>query len=179
MVFTLTAAALLLSAPAGGLISGPQVGSALPGPFEPLHLTGPDAGDEACLYCKYGNAPVVMVFARKVSPELETLLKKLETAASEHREAKLGACAIVLDASEDAKKSARKLAERANLRETILACIDAGKIAEYQLSADAEITVLLYNKRTVRVNYAFRSGELNEQKCAKIIGDLPAILPAK
>ena len=64
---SLLLAALLLSPIAADVKSGPQVGSTLPGPFEPLNLNGPDAGDECCLFCKYGNNPVVMVFASKPS----------------------------------------------------------------------------------------------------------------
>ncbi len=44
------AAVLLLSSAcaAGDLKSGPQVGKAVPGPFNPLNVTGPDAGSKRC-----------------------------------------------------------------------------------------------------------------------------------
>jgi len=44
---------------------------------------------------------------------------------------------------------------------------------------DADITVVLYTKRTVKSNYAFRKGELNADAIAKIVADIPKILPAK
>lgn len=29
--------------------SGPQVGTSIPGPFHPLHASGPNAGEKVCL----------------------------------------------------------------------------------------------------------------------------------
>src|SRR5688572_2988991 len=79
--------------------SGPQVGDRLPGPFDPLHLNGPDADEESCLFCKYGNDPVVMVFARSQSDGLTKLLKAAEAAAVKHESAGLGAAVVYLDTS--------------------------------------------------------------------------------
>ncbi len=52
---------------AASLQSGPQAGQKVPGPFKPLHATGPDAGQQVCLVCKNGANPVAMIFARNVS----------------------------------------------------------------------------------------------------------------
>ena len=76
---------VLLTVPvfAGGTAkSGPQVGEKVPGPFEPLNVTGPDAGKKACLYCRNGTHPVVMIFARATSPQLVSLLKRVDAATA-------------------------------------------------------------------------------------------------
>jgi len=39
---------------AAALKSGPQVGESVPGPFEPLNVTGAQAGQKFCQYCKNG-----------------------------------------------------------------------------------------------------------------------------
>src|SRR5581483_10780528 len=57
--------------------SGPQVGQSVPGPFHPLNINGPKAGEKNCLYCQNGNNPVAMIFAREVSEPLTTLIKKI------------------------------------------------------------------------------------------------------
>ena len=36
-------------ASAGDLKSGPPEGKSIPGPFHPLHASGPDAGKKVCL----------------------------------------------------------------------------------------------------------------------------------
>lgn len=40
---------LAVAALAGDLKSGPQPGDRVPGPFNPLHCSGPDEGDKLCL----------------------------------------------------------------------------------------------------------------------------------
>ena len=37
------------AATAGDLTSGPPEGKMIPGPFHPLHASGPDAGHKVCL----------------------------------------------------------------------------------------------------------------------------------
>jgi hypothetical protein len=39
------------------------------------------------------------------------------------------------------------------------------------------VTVVLYNKRDVKANYAFRKGELNSQAIEKVIEGLSKIAP--
>src|ERR1700676_1472643 len=63
-----------------GVKSGPQVGEKVPGPFHPLNITGKSAGEKHCLYCDNGPAPVAVVFARELTPEVTALIKKLDDA---------------------------------------------------------------------------------------------------
>ena len=51
----------------GEFASGPSTGTKLPGTFVPVLLNTEDAGDECCVLCKFGNDPVVMVFASRPS----------------------------------------------------------------------------------------------------------------
>ncbi len=166
-------------APAAGTESGPQVGDRVPGPFEPLHLNGPDAGDESCLYCKYGNDPVVMIFARGQSDGLTRLIRATEKAAAEHKAADLGACVIYLDTADGLKAAGRKLADDEKLKHVILACAKPAAVADYKIAPEADVTVLLYSNRTVRANHAFKKGELTDAAVTQVMAELPKILPAK
>lgn len=179
-VFALLAvAAVAVAVQGAGPESGPQVGDRLPGPFDPLHLSGPDAGEESCLFCKYGNDPVVMVFARSHSDGLAKLLKGAEAAAVKHEAAGLGAAVVYLDTSAPLKASAKKLADDAKLKHAVLTCIEPKAMEAYKLSADADVTVLLYSNRTVRANHSFKKGELTDKAVEKVLADLPKVLPAK
>jgi hypothetical protein len=155
---------------AADLKSGPQVGATLPGPFEPLNLNGPDAGDESCLYCRYGNVPVVMVFASKPSEKLAKLVGEVEKAAAAAK-AEVGACLVVTDTSAATQTVLKKLADDAKLKATILSVIDPGKLKDYELAKDAEVTVLLYSRRVVRINHAFKSGELTDKAIEAVAAD--------
>jgi hypothetical protein len=147
------------AAPAGEFVSGPQVGTKLPGTFEPLHINGADAGEQCCMFCKYGNSPVAMGFAARPSPAIAELVAKLETTAAGAK-GPAGACVIVMDTSSATRTELKQLAERQNLKHVVLAVINPGELNRYALHPDAEDTVILFNNQVVRVNRAFRVGEL-------------------
>jgi len=162
----------------GEFVSGPQVGSKVPGAFEPLHINGPDAGDEECVFCKYGNSPVVMVFAAKPTEALASLVRKMEKAAGEAK-GEVGACVVVTDTSDATKAELGKLAGKENLKRVILAVIDPRKLKKYALHPEADVTVLLYSKQFVSVNRAFKSGELSEKAVAEIADEVAKFYAGK
>ena len=49
----------------------------------------------------------------------------------------------------------------------------------FKVAKDAEVTVVLYVDHAVKANHAFAAGQLNDQAAAKILADLPKILPSK
>src|SRR5947209_17773639 len=81
-------------AAAENMKSGPQVGDKVPGPFHPMNVTGADAGQKVCLYCKNGTNPVAMVFARDCSDALASLIKKIDAATEANKEQKMGSFVV-------------------------------------------------------------------------------------
>jgi hypothetical protein len=142
--------------------SGPAAGAKVPGPFEVFHINGEDAGKDACLYCKYGDAPVVMVFATKASDTLNRFIQRLDQAATSAGGKDVGACVVFTGDNDDVKASLPQVADKEKLKKVILA-MDPRGLGKYKLNPDAEVTVLLYNKHTVKVNHAYKAGELNEK----------------
>lgn len=150
-------------------LSGPQVGAKIPGPFEPLNINGKDAGEEACLYCRYGNAPVVMIFATKPTEGLTALVRQVEKAAvGTGKGDEVGACVVITESNAETKTALTKLADQENLKKVVLGMVQRGQLKKYQLHPDAEVTMLLYSKQVIRVNHAYKAGELTE----KVAGDL-------
>jgi len=49
----------------------------------------------------------------------------------------------------------------------------------YGLAAEADVTVILYTKRVVKANYAFKKGKMTTDDVTRILGDLSKIVPAK
>jgi hypothetical protein len=156
--------------------SGPQAGDKVPGPFKPMNVTGPDAGKEECLYCKHGSKPMVMVFARELTPGVAALIKKLDAATDAKSEAGLASCVIVLTDA-NVGPSLAKWAGGEKITHTVLATYAKDGPAKYNLSGDAAVTVLLYTKQTVKVNHSFRAGELTEAKADTVLADIAKILP--
>jgi hypothetical protein len=181
----ITLAALAVLAVAGsvvlaaGLKSGPQVGEEVPGPFEPLNVTGPDAGEHKCLYCKNGPNPVAMIFARDVSEPVVTLIKKVDAATAEHKDARMGSFVVFLSDDKALPEKLKAMAEKENIKHTILS-VDAPKgPALYEVSPDADVTVVLYTDHMVKANYAYGKGELKDKDVSRVLGDVTKILPEK
>lgn len=123
-----------------------------------------------------------MIFARNIDSSLTSLVKKIDAATKENSSAKMGSFVVFLASDDDAKKmevSLPEYAKKENIKSLVLAIDNVAGPQAYNIAKDAEVTVVLYNKRTVKANYAFRKGELNEKAVEAIVKDIPKILPEK
>src|SRR4051812_14009141 len=66
------------------LKSGLQVGEAVP-QFYVRAVTGPLKNKSVCYVCRNGDRPVIMLLARKVTPEVTKLLKEVDQLVDSHR----------------------------------------------------------------------------------------------
>ena len=172
-------AAVLLTVPviaAGTATSGPQVTEKVPGAFLPLNVTGPDAGNKACLYCRNGSHPVVMIFARAPPPQLVGLLERIDAATAAHGNESMGSCAIFCNDAEELPGRLAQLAKQSKLNHIILGTFAAAGPTRYKIAEDADVTVLLYTHGTVKANHSFKRGELSEASIGTIMADVPLIL---
>ncbi len=159
--------------------SGPKVGEELPGTFVPLNVTGPDAGKTTCIFCEYDDRPVAMVFARGTSEPLTHLIKRLDSATAKHKPSGLGSFVVFLSSEEGLGKQLKQLAEQEKLGHTVLRTFKPEGPKGYNVSKEAEVTVILYTDRVVKAKHVFGKGELKEKDVDAILADLPRILPAK
>ena len=174
-------AAVLLTVPviaAGTATSGPQVTEKVPGAFLPLNVTDCQltAGNKACLYCRNGTHPVVMIFARAPTPQLVGLLERIDAATAAHGSESMGSCAIFCNDAEELPGRLAQLAKQSKLNHIILATFAAAGPTRYKIAPDADVTVLLYTHGTVKANHSFKRGELSEESIGTIMADLPLIL---
>ena len=158
------------------LKSGPQVGEQVPGPFHPLNVTGAMAGKKNCLYCQNGTSPVAMIFAREVSPALTHLLKKVDAETSKNKRARMGSFVVFLCDKEGCESQLKNLAEKEGLKQIVLSIDNPAGPQKYNVARDADITVVLYSDHTVRSNFAYRAGQLNDQAIDQIVASIPKIL---
>ena len=157
--------------------SGPQVGDEVPGPFHPLNVTGPNAGEKVCLYCQNGSNPVAMIFAREVSEPLVTLIKKIDATTEQNKDAKMGSFVVFLGDPDELSAKLKDVAERQQIKHTVLSVDNPAGPQAYKVAKDADVTVVLYNKHNVKANFAFPKGQLTEKDIDTIISSVPKILP--
>jgi hypothetical protein len=157
--------------------SGPQVGDDVPGPFHPLNVTGEKAGEKNCLFCSNGSNPVAMIFARETSDELTALIKKIDACTEKNKDNKMGSFVVFLSDSEGLADQLKKLAEKESIKRCVLSIDNPSGPKAYNVSKDADVTVVLYTNRVVKANYAFKKGELKEKDIDVVLGDVSKILP--
>jgi hypothetical protein len=164
------------SATAGELKSGPQVGEEVHG-FNPLNCTGDHAGEKHCLICENGANPVAIVFARQVTPEVTKLIKRIDQATDKNAGKSMGSFAVLLNDAEALESKLKELAKKEKIEHCVLTIDDAEGPKDYNIATEAEVTVVLYCMSTVKANYVFKKGELNDKGIAAVVADLAKILP--
>lgn len=152
-----------------------------PGPYSSVVATGPQRGQSYCFICETADRPAVVVFARSLSAPLGKLVHEIDQPVVQHQAA--GLCAWVTFLSDDQPgldPEVVKWARRHAIGTVPLAVFDnTDGPASYRLSRDADVTVLLFVKRRVVANYAFRTGELNEEGIAAVLKNIPSIIDDK
>jgi hypothetical protein len=122
---------------------------------------------------------VVAIFAREVTPALTSLVKKIDEATAKNEKDEMGSFLVVLSDDKGMKDQLKSLAKKEKIKDTVLTVYGSKGPDDYDIAKDADVTVLLYLKKKVKVNYAFRKGELQDKQIEQIISDLPKILPKK
>jgi hypothetical protein len=157
--------------------SGPQAGEEVPGPFHPVNVTGPNAGEKFCLYCQNGTNPVAMIFAREISPPLVKLIKQIDKATAKHEDEKMGSFVVFLSDSADLEKKLKDIADKEGIKHTILAVDNPAGPQAYKIAKDADVTVVLYTNHKVKANYSFAKRELKDKDINTIVASVSKILP--
>jgi hypothetical protein len=164
-------------APAAPCISGLAVGQR-PGPYSSLIATGPQRGQSYCYICETADRPAVVVFARHPGDALGKLVRQIDLAVTEHKSADLRAWVTFLSDDQPALDPQLVQWSRQHaIRGVPLGIFeDSAGPPSYRVAADADVTVLLFVKRKVTCNFAFRDGELTDEKIALVMKALPGIL---
>lgn len=119
------------------------------------------------------------MFAREVNPGLTSLVKKLDAATATHADCSFRAVVVLLSDDEKLEEKLKELAEKEGIKKVVLAVESPVGPPKYELSKDADVTVLLYEKKTVKKNFAFAKGELTDAKAAAVADAVKEILPEK
>ena len=176
MIRTFLATALVVcggAAIAADLKSGPQTGEMIPGPFHPLNVNGEDAGKKACLYCKGGDSPVVAIFARSADDaKLKKLITTLEDATVKNAKAELNGFVVFCSNNDKLQAKLKEFAEKAQLKNVILAIDEPAGPDKYNISKHADITVVLYKERVVRANHTYAKGKLTDKDIETVSAEI-------
>jgi hypothetical protein len=120
-----------------------------------------------------------MIFAREVSDNLTSLVKKIDAATVTNKKARMGSFVVFLSDDEGLGDKLKEIAKKEDIKQTVLTIDNPAGPKGYNVAKDADVTVVFYNKRKVEANHAFRKGELNSQAIEKVVADVKKIVPTE
>jgi hypothetical protein len=120
-----------------------------------------------------------MIFAREINDGLTSLVKKIDDATDKHSDCRMGSFVVFCNDDEGLEKKLKALAEKQKLKHIVLTIDNPAGPKSYEIAKDAEVTVVLYTRQTVKANYVFKKGELKDADINKIVSDVSKILPEK
>jgi hypothetical protein len=143
-------------------------------------VLGEQRGQSHCFICETADRPAVIVFARSLSEPLGKLVVALDQAVLEHKKADLRSWVTFLGEDESTLgPQILQWGKKYALRSVPLGVFeDKGGPPSYRLTRDAEVTVLLSVKQKVVRNFAFRAGELTDERIADVLRAVPTIASA-
>lgn len=118
---------------------------------------------------------MVCVFTRKTSEPLASLVKQIDEKIAGNKALK--SFVVVLGQSPDkGREELRKLAHEKGISNIPLTMYgEPGGPPDYELSRDADVTVLMWKRHKVAVNHAFK-GELTDKDIGAVVADIPKLL---
>lgn len=90
----------------------------------------------------------------------------------------MGSFVVFLSDDEKLEKQLKELADKLHLQKVILTIDNPAGPKAYKISKDADVTVLLYDRQTVKYNFAYRKGELSPQAVQQIVAAMQKVLEA-
>jgi hypothetical protein len=173
----LLALATLASDP---LVSGLEPGRR-PGPYASIVAVGPQRGKSHCFICETADRPMAVVFARQPTDALASLVRGIDRELIAHKSADLRAWVTFLSDDQPALDPRLvKWAQDQAIRLVPLGIFeDAGGPPSYRLNREAEVTVLLAVKQKVVHRFAFRPGELTDERIAAVLKAVSATAVTK
>lgn len=179
--FAAFAAVLAVSAGfvvAAEIQSGLEKGKGVP-PFNVKDVTGPNKdGDELCYRCRYGNQPVVSVFAKEMTEEVAQLSKELDNVVAKNRDQKMaGFVVLMTETPEKAAPALAAAAKKHKISQMPLTTYAGAKGPDgYKINAKADVTVMMWVDGKVKVSQGLNTSDLNKETIAKLVGETKNIL---
>jgi hypothetical protein len=161
---------------AGPCVSGLTPGQR-PGPYSSLVSVGKERGQAHCFICETENRPAVVIFARSLDESLGKLTRGLDKALVDHKTSDLRAWVTFLNTDQATfDPKVVEWSKKQAIRGVPLSVFeDADGPPSYKLNREAEVTVLVFVKQKVVHNFAFRAGELTDERIADVLKVVAAV----
>ena len=121
---------------------------------------------------------MVSVFTRKITDDLASLVKEIDNTVNKNSGKKMRAFVVYLgDDPAAAEKKLQALAKEQKITKTPLTVFRTEEgPPNYRISRDADITVLMWSKRTVKANVTFGKKMLTKKDIENVVKSTAKIL---
>jgi hypothetical protein len=152
-----------------------------PGPYSGIVAVGTERGQSHCFICDTAERPAVVVFARHLDDQLAKLVAGIDKLLADNKKAELRGWITFLNDDQTAlDPQVVDWAKKHAIRNVPMAVFeDTVGPPTYKLSRDADVTVILFTKHKVVNNFAFRNGELADERIAEVLKAVPGLLEAE
>ncbi len=118
---------------------------------------------------------MVFIFAKNTSDQLASLAKQIDKVVAQNKDKKLSAVINLIGEPTDAYlEKAKKFAHENGLKHVVIAV--TGDADKFNVSDDAEVTVMHYKRKKVKFNYAVDKDGFNKEAIDKIVRGIETIL---
>ena len=118
-----------------------------------------------------------MIFAREINDGLTSLVKKIDEATDKNSDCRMGSFVVFCSDEEGLREKLEALAKKEKLKHIVLTIDNPAGPERYNVAKDADVTVVLYTKSKVKVNYAFKKDQMTDKDINRIVSDVSKILP--
>lgn len=91
----------------------------------------------------------------------------------------MGSFVVVMTDDDKAEETLKKMADKEGLKKVVLTIDNPNGPPKWKIEKDADVTVILYVKNTVKETLAFEKGKLDDKAIEKVIAKLDSIKPEK
>jgi hypothetical protein len=152
-----------------------------PGPYSAIVAVGTERGQSHCFICDTAEHPAVVIFARHLDDPLAKLVAGVDKLLADNKKAELRGWVTFLHEDQTAfDPQVVDWAKKHAIRNVPMAVFeDPVGPPTYKLSRDADVTIILFTKHKVVNNFAFRSGELTDERIADVLKAVPGLIEAE
>lgn len=143
--------------------------------FYVREATGKRPDMATCLVCRHGARPVITVWARKIDPQVEELLKSVDEVVDSRRGDGLRGFAVILERRGDDEPSVeselRTLAHKRRLSMPLTTPVERGGPSSLRLPEETRTIVLIHARKKIVARFEIAEGELSSERVAEIVAE--------
>lgn len=108
---------------------------------------------------------------------MTSLVKKIDEATIQNADKRMGSFVVMLSDDDTLEGKLKELAEEKKFKKVVLTIDNPAGPDGFNISKDADVTVVLYVKKKVVKSLAYEKGQLDDKAIQEVVASVAEILP--